>query len=106
MQLVEPKKIIRNLYKKYAIIEGNLVMADKLFIINTVINYIFKDGDPKNISTKHLAEYGEIISRYLKNEVYIGGELHDKVRCDDYRTARDYLKSFNAIAKGAGHGNH
>ena len=39
-------------------------------------------------------------------QVYIGGELHDKVRCDDYRTARDYLKSFNAIAKGAGHGNH
>lgn len=71
MQLVEPKKIIRNLYKKYAIIEGNLVMADKLFIINTVINYIFKDGDYKSIKNKDLAEYGEIISRYLKNEVDI-----------------------------------
>lgn len=71
MQFVEPKKIIRNLYKKYAIIEGNLVMADKLFIINTVINYIFKDGDYRSIKTKYLAEYGEIISRYLKNEVDI-----------------------------------
>jgi len=71
MQFVEPKKIIRNLYKKYAIIEGNLVMADKLFVINTVINYIFKDGDYKNIKNKDLAEYGEIISRYLKNEVDI-----------------------------------
>lgn len=71
MKFVEPKKIIRNLYKKYAIIEGNLVMADKLFIINTVINYIFKDGDPNNIKTKDLAEYGEIIGRYLKNEVDI-----------------------------------
>jgi len=71
MQFVEPKKIIRNLYKKYAIIEGNLVVANKLFVINTVINYIFKDGDYKNINTKHLAEYGEIINRYLKNEVDI-----------------------------------
>lgn len=27
------------------------------------------------------------------------GELHDKVRCDDYRSAMDYWKSFNLIAK-------
>jgi len=71
MQFIEPKKIIRNLYKKYAIIEGNLVMANKLFIINTVINYILKDGDYRSIKTKDLVEYGEIINRYLKNEVDI-----------------------------------
>lgn len=29
------------------------------------------------------------------------GELSDKVRCDDYRNALDYRKSFNAIAKNA-----
>lgn len=29
------------------------------------------------------------------------GSIVDKVRCDDYRNARDYLKSFNAIAKAA-----
>lgn len=27
------------------------------------------------------------------------GELYDKVRCDDYRSAMDYWKSFNLIAK-------
>ena len=34
-------------------------------------------------------------------QVYRGAELHDKVRCDDYGMARQYLKAFNAIAKGA-----
>lgn len=29
------------------------------------------------------------------------GALLDKVRCDDYRDARTYLKAFNAIAKAA-----
>lgn len=28
-----------------------------------------------------------------------GGTLMDKVRCDDYRNALDYRKSFNAIAR-------
>lgn len=32
-------------------------------------------------------------------EVYIGSELHDKVRCDDYRMALDYWKCFQLIAK-------
>ena len=27
------------------------------------------------------------------------GNLLDKIRCDDYRNACDYRKSFNAIAK-------
>ena len=27
------------------------------------------------------------------------GELHDKVRCDDYRNACDYYRAFCAIAK-------
>ena len=34
-------------------------------------------------------------------ECYIGAELHDKVRCDDYRDAMDYYKSFALIAKNA-----
>ena len=29
------------------------------------------------------------------------GTLIDKVRCDDYRNARAYLKSFNKIARTA-----
>ena len=27
------------------------------------------------------------------------GNMHDKVRCDDYRNAMDYYKSFCAIAR-------
>jgi hypothetical protein len=29
------------------------------------------------------------------------GDVHDKVRCDDYRSALTYWKAFNAIAKAA-----
>ena len=40
-------------------------------------------------------------------QVYIGPQLHDKVRCDDYRMALDYLRSFNQIAKtGGANGSH
>jgi hypothetical protein len=35
-------------------------------------------------------------------EVYIGSELRDKVRCDDYRMALDYWKCFQLIAKQGG----
>jgi hypothetical protein len=34
-------------------------------------------------------------------QLYIRGELHDKIRCDDYRSALDYLKCFNQIARRA-----
>jgi hypothetical protein len=34
-------------------------------------------------------------------ECRIGGELHDKVRCDDYRSAQDYFAAFKAIARGS-----
>ena len=71
MERVEPKKIIRNLYRKYAIVHGNLIDANKLFVINTIINYIFKDKDYRRIDSKKLADYGELISRFLKEEVDI-----------------------------------
>lgn len=29
------------------------------------------------------------------------GDIHDKMRCDDYRTACEYYRAFNAIAKAA-----
>lgn len=28
-----------------------------------------------------------------------GGDLKDKICCDDYRMAREYLRAFNKIAK-------
>jgi hypothetical protein len=34
-------------------------------------------------------------------QLYIRGELQDKIRCDDYQSALDYLRSFNQIAKKA-----
>lgn len=30
------------------------------------------------------------------------GDVHDKVRCDDYRMALDYYRAFSRIAKTAG----
>lgn len=31
----------------------------------------------------------------------VGTEVKDKIRCDDYRMARDYCRSFQHIAKNA-----
>jgi hypothetical protein len=42
-----------------------------------------------------------IPSGYYLIRVYIGSELYDKVRCDDYRMALDYWKSFKKLARGA-----
>lgn len=35
-------------------------------------------------------------------QLYIGSELADKVRCDDYHMALDYLRVFNKQAKNGG----
>jgi len=34
-------------------------------------------------------------------QCYVGSEMHDKIRCDDYRTAREYFRAFCAIARNA-----
>lgn len=34
-------------------------------------------------------------------QCYKGTELHDKIRCDDYRSAQDYFRAFCGIAKNA-----
>ena len=34
-------------------------------------------------------------------QCYVGTELHDKVRCDDYKTALEYFRAFQSIAKNA-----
>lgn len=34
-------------------------------------------------------------------QCYIGSELHDKIRCDDYKTALQYYKAFSNIAKNS-----
>lgn len=40
-------------------------------------------------------------SGYYLVQCYKGTELHDKIRCDDYRMALEYYKAFSAIAKTA-----
>jgi len=70
MILKDPKQIITSIFKKYAKVEDNTIYAEKLFIINTVVNSLFREADNKNFSKK-LVEYGEIINRYLKNEIDI-----------------------------------
>ena len=38
---------------------------------------------------------------YMVNVRNARGDVHDKVRCDDYRMACEYWRAFNAIAKTA-----
>ena len=38
---------------------------------------------------------------YYIVKLYKNGELLDKIMCDTYRGARDYLVSFNKIAKNS-----
>lgn len=87
MVLKDPKKIIRNLFDKHAIKEDNVVHAQKLFIINSIINYLFKDKSYTDIDKVKLIEYGEIINRYLKDEVDIYWE-DDKLMVEDVEGKR------------------
>lgn len=36
---------------------------------------------------------------YYIVKLYVNGGLRDKVMCDTYKGAREYLKAFNSIAK-------
>jgi hypothetical protein len=38
---------------------------------------------------------------YLVNVRDGRGDVHDKVRCDEYRDGLDYWRAFNAIARNA-----
>ena len=39
---------------------------------------------------------GPLYSAIVRNAA---GEIHDKVRCDDYRTASEYYRAFSAVAR-------
>ena len=71
MNLKSPKQIIRNLFHKHSERLDNVIYADKLFIINTIVNYLFKDKDYSSLNKAKIAEHGELINRYLENEVDI-----------------------------------
>jgi hypothetical protein len=67
----DPKTIIRNLFKKYAKIVDNVVYAQKIFVINSIIAYVYRDYDKNSVDKDELMFYGEAIDKYLKNEVDI-----------------------------------
>ena len=46
-------------------------------------------------------ERDAIRGTYLVKVYSPAGHLLDRVICDDYRNARDYLRSFNGIARNA-----
>jgi hypothetical protein len=71
MNVKDPQKIISGLVQKYVKREGNIIYADKLFVINSIICQLFDGVDYRQVDKKVLAEYGYIIDRYLKNEVDI-----------------------------------
>lgn len=85
MQLKDPKNIIRNLFTKYAKIEDNVIYAQKIFIINSIIKYIYRDAERNNVNKDELMFYGEAIDRYLKNEVDITWK-HGKIIVKDLRS--------------------
>jgi len=43
----------------------------------------------------------ELTGWYLVKAFGPNGQLIDKMRCDDYRTACEYRRAFNALAKNA-----
>lgn len=71
MTLKDPKKIIRNLFDKHSEKIDNVIYTEKLFIINSIVNYLFKDKYYTQVDKEKLAEYGELINRFLKDEVDI-----------------------------------
>jgi hypothetical protein len=55
----------------------------------------FKNGAYTSI------ERDSVRGMYLVKVYSRAGYLIDRVVCDDYRNARDYLRSFNGIARNA-----
>lgn len=70
MTLKDPKTIILGLYHKNVKVEGNLYRIEKLFLINSIISHLFKDG-PTKVDKLMLSRYAELIDRYIKNEIDI-----------------------------------
>lgn len=90
MKVKDPKTIIRNLYDKSITREDNIIYIEKLFIINTVINYLFKDKTYREIDQFQIARYGEIINRYLLNEVDIFWK-DSKLMVEDLMTGEKFI---------------
>lgn len=77
MRLKSKQEIIRDLFKRYIYRNENIVYGHKLFVINSIINYIYVDDDEKNIY-KLMVYYSGLIDKYLKGELDLyweGGKI-------------------------------
>jgi hypothetical protein len=68
MRLKDRKEVIRDMFKHYVKKDDNVILANKFFIINSIINYVYTTQDEKE-RMKLLLFYGDLITRYLKNEI-------------------------------------
>lgn len=69
MQIKNPQQVIRSLYTNHAEKLDNVIYADKIFIINSIVNHLFRDKHYTEIDKSRLLRYGEIISRFLEDEL-------------------------------------
>jgi uncharacterized FlgJ-related protein len=70
MTIKDYKQVIINIFKKYIKKQDNVIYAEKLFVISSIVRYLYSD-DKKELTPKKIAQYGEVIDRYIKNEVDI-----------------------------------
>ena len=81
MKLKSRQEIIRDLFKRYTYKNENIVYGHKLFVINSIINYIYLDGDDKNVYNL-IVYYSGLIDKYLKGELDLYWE-DGKVRVEE-----------------------
>lgn len=74
MGAAEPEKVISGILKKYLKQDGNLVYAQKLFVVNSIILHLLGNDKYKSIDKKILLEYSILIDQYLKNDIDIRWE--------------------------------
>jgi hypothetical protein len=71
MTLKDPREIMAALRKKYLVRQDNLLDADRLFTINSVIKKLYHDLESEKIDKNTLIEFSSMIERCLKKEVDI-----------------------------------
>lgn len=88
MHVKDPKKIIRSLFQKYITTNDNVINAQKLFVVNSVIHYLFKDTYYMDVDKTKLIEYGALINRFLEEEIDIYWQNGILMVDDRYGTPR------------------
>jgi hypothetical protein len=68
MRLKSKQEIVRDLFKRYIYTKENIIYGHKLFVISSIINYIYEGDDEKN-KYNLMVYYSGLIDRYLKDEL-------------------------------------